>query len=94
MISQDRRRGVFVLSQTAMSTSYPTDRVVLPGLQPDARYDVTVEGSDAFGAGLTALPWLEAGAVHATGRELGTIGVRPLVMLPQQSMVVTVRTVT
>ncbi|KQQ08756.1 alpha-galactosidase [Rathayibacter sp. Leaf296] len=93
VISQDRRRGVFVLSQVAMSTSYPTGRVVLPGLQRDARYVVTVEGSDSVGAGLTALPWLEAGAVHATGRELGTIGLRPRVMLPQQSMVVLVRAV-
>jgi alpha-galactosidase len=87
MVSPDRETAVFTIAQTEMSASYPAGRVRLPGLAPDLRYRVEpILLGGATGFGLSPLHWLETGA-DLSGAELGTVGVRPLTMRPQEAIV-------
>ncbi|TFD84006.1 alpha-galactosidase [Cryobacterium lactosi] len=87
MVSDDGDTAVFTIAQTEMSATYPTGRIRLPGLRPDLLFRVTpILLADAHGSGLSPLRWLENGAV-LTGAELGTVGVRPPTMKPQQAVV-------
>ena len=90
MVSADDSYAVFTVAQVEMSTSYPSGRIRLPGLDPHKRYRVEpAMGVDGTGSGLSDLRWLNDG-VTLSGAELAIVGVRPLTTLPQQAVVLAV----
>ncbi|WP_138944955.1 alpha-galactosidase [Plantibacter sp. M259] len=90
VISAHGTEAVYIVSQVEMSTSYPTARVRLPGLEPRKVFRVEQLGEgDVVGSGLSSLEWLTAPRL-LSGAELSSIGLRPLTMLPQRSLVLRV----
>ena len=70
-----------------MSSAYPTARVRLPGLDAATAYRIeTPFAADARGTVLSGRSWVNQ-TLTATGEELGHLGLRPLVLHPQQSLI-------
>lgn len=87
VVGTDGREAVFVISQIAMSSTYPTARVRLPGLDAATAYRIeTPFAADARGTVLSGRSWVNQ-TLTATGEELGHLGLRPLVLHPQQSLI-------
>ncbi len=88
MVAADSSMAVFTITQTETTVAYPPGRVRLPGLDPDRRYRVEVHAeTPADGAGQSPLEWAAHPTV-LTGRQLGVIGLRPPVQLPQHAIAI------
>lgn len=87
-------RAVYVVTQLATSVTYPTGNLRLPGLVPDASYDVRPlpPGDVVEGLGQSPLGWWATG-VRTTGRALAEAGLRAPVLHPERSVLVEVRRV-
>jgi alpha-galactosidase len=91
IVAADGSSGVFTITQTETTVAYPGGRVRMPGLDEDRLYRVRVISAGPTGddPGQSPLAWAHHDTV-LTGRELGTVGLRPPVQFPQQSTVVEV----
>jgi alpha-galactosidase len=87
MVSADAESAVFVITQVATSAAYPAGRVRFPGLHPARTYELRMLSRPVHDPAQSPLGWAEQ-SVTMTGRELGSIGVRPPVQFPQQATVV------
>ena len=85
VVAQDRSRALYAYTQTATSLTSPAGRVHLPGLDPDASYEVRLAAPTAPlpGPGQSPLAWALDG-VRTTGRALGTTGVQAPVLYPEE----------
>lgn len=89
VVAADQAQAFFTITQATTSAAYPSGRVRLPGLRPDARYLVRVvaPAGERPDAGQSALLWAQDGVV-LTGRQLSAAGVRPPVQHPGRVTVV------
>jgi len=92
VVAQDRADAVFAITQVTTSLTYPTGTLRLPGLDPDAVYDVRPlpPGDRIEGMALEPLPWWRDG-VRLTGRALARVGVRAPVQFPERTVLVRAR---
>jgi alpha-galactosidase len=76
VVAADRSDALYRLSALDHTVTWPTGRVPLPGLDPDARYGVTVQppGDEAV-QGPYVPRWVREGLV-LTGRVLAEVGVQ------------------
>ena len=76
LVATDRSDALYRLSALDHTTTWPTGRVPLPGLDPDSSYRVTVQppGDDVLRA--QSLPgWTHEGVV-LSGRVLAEVGIQ------------------
>jgi alpha-galactosidase len=85
VVSTDRSRALFALTQVTTSRHSPAGRFSIPGLDPAQRYRVALaEPTPALdGPGQSALRWAEEPPV-LTGLALGTVGLQRPVLYPEQ----------
>lgn len=89
VVAAHGERAIFALTQRTASTTYPSGRIVLPGLDPDSRYRVSLSHplDDALGNGQSPLAW----ASHETilpGQLLASSGIQSPVLFPEQSVLI------
>jgi alpha-galactosidase len=93
VVATDRREALFAYVRTGTSPEQQVGRLVLPGLDPDALYDV--ERRDDAGVAPTAEKsppaWWERGGTAASGAVLGRIGLPAPRLDPVQAVVVHLR---
>jgi alpha-galactosidase len=90
IVSAEGDRAMFSIVQTATDAAYPPGRVRFPGLTDDRLYRVRLSPlTSTHDAGQSALAWTEHDTV-LTGRQLGIVGLRPMVQQPQRAIVVDV----
>jgi alpha-galactosidase len=89
VVAVDGAAAVYAVTQVATSLTYPTGWLRLPGLDPDAVYDVRPlpPGDRIEGTGQSPLPWWADGA-RLTGRVLTEVGVRAPVLYPERTVLV------
>ncbi|WP_298945133.1 alpha-galactosidase [uncultured Microbacterium sp.] len=87
IVAADSASAVFTITQTATSAAYPAGRIRFPGLDAAQRYTLRAVSRPAHDAAQSELEWA-ASPITMTGRELGSIGIRPPVQFPQQATVV------
>jgi alpha-galactosidase len=89
VVAVDGTSAVYAVTQVATSLTYPTGWLRLPGLDPDAVYDVRPlpPGDHIEGTGQSPLPWWGDGA-RLTGRALEEVGVRGPVLYPERTVLV------
>lgn len=75
VVAQDRSRAVFALVQRERPATWPPGRVRLPGLDPDATYDVVPHGPSSVRNGWDRPGWWER-PLRLTGLVLATVGVQ------------------
>lgn len=93
VVAEDRGEALFAVVELTTPLTAVPGRVRLPGLDPEARYDVRVQ-APADSAGLRGAPpaWLADG-VRLSGRVLGSVGVVTPPMNPEQLLLLRVRRV-
>ncbi|GAB3454919.1 alpha-galactosidase [Kineococcus endophyticus] len=91
-VAPDGSDALFAVVQTGTPDGSVPGRVRLPGLLPQAEYEVTAQepGHDPAVRGGRDLPWLASG-VRLTGRALEAAGVVAPAMQPQQLLLLRVR---
>ncbi len=92
VVAADRRHAVFSLVRLGTSADAQSPRLLLPGLDPDATYDV-VRLDDAGVASVTQTvpaPWWTRGSATATGRVLAEVGLAAPLLDPANAVVVEV----
>ncbi|WP_427018907.1 alpha-galactosidase [Pseudarthrobacter sp. P1] len=91
VVSTDARRAVFSVTQREASTTYPTGRFTLPGLDADALYAVRLSEplTGDVGNGQSPLAWANTDVVFS-GRTLATIGLQAPVLFPEHAVLVMV----
>jgi alpha-galactosidase len=83
VVADDRGHAVYALVQTATSVHAPGGQVRLPGLDPDATYEVRpLPPGDDPGRRGAGPPWWRAG-VELPGRVLATVGVQAPTLNPE-----------
>jgi len=84
VVAHDGSQAVYSLAQVATSVASPTGRVRLPGLEPEATYDVLPlsPGDGTSAADLSSLPWWSTG-VRLKGSVLGSMGVQAPNLSPE-----------
>ncbi|WP_435747240.1 alpha-galactosidase [Microbacterium sp. PMB16] len=87
IVAADAESAVFTITQVATSAAYPAGRIRFPGLHPARTYELRILSRPADDPAQSPLAWAEE-PVTMTGRELGSIGVRPPVQFPQQATVI------
>ncbi|NYI06761.1 alpha-galactosidase [Allostreptomyces psammosilenae] len=93
VVAEDGSEAVYALVATATSALYPTGPVRLPGLRPDATYqvrpqapgDVPDGNAHHWGA---ALPWWTADGVRLSGRALQVAGLQAPVLYPERLVLI------
>ncbi len=92
VVARDRSEAIFVVTQLTTSVTSPPGSIRLPGLDPDARYDVRPlpPGDTIEGHGRGPLTWWDEG-VRLSGRALQQIGLRAPALFPERSVLVQVR---
>jgi len=85
VVAHDGSEAVYSLTQVATSVASPAGRVRLPGLDPDATYDVRPlpPGDDTPAAQRSSPPWWSAG-IRLKGSVLGSLGVQAPTLLPER----------
>ena len=85
VVAHDGSEAVYSLAQVATSVASPAGRVRLPGLEPQATYDVLplLVGDDTSAADLSSLPWWSTG-IRLKGSVLGSMGVQAPNLLPER----------
>ncbi|WP_420119889.1 alpha-galactosidase [Nakamurella sp.] len=102
VIADDRSEAVISVAAVATADSAPTGRLVLPGLDPDALYDLALlppgdmiqdeDGHRPQGNNHRLPPWLTTG-IRLTGAVLGHAGVQWPELLPEQLLLLHARRV-
>jgi alpha-galactosidase len=92
VVAQDSSQAVYSLTQVATGVASPAGRVRLPGLDPEATYDVRplLPATDTRAAGQSRPPWWSTG-VRLRGSVLGSLGVQAPNLFPE-SLVLLVAT--
>jgi len=90
VVSADRREAIFTFTQVTTSVTPSAGRFTLPGLDPDARYAVSLRepGNVVHGPGLSPLAWSAGPPLRISGRALGVLGLRAPVLDPEQLIVI------
>ncbi len=90
VVAGDGSRAVYSLTQRAASTTYPSGRITLPGLNPDTLYRIRLSQplTDDVGNGQSPLDWAQAD-ITLSGRLLGTTGLAAPVLFPEQAVLIT-----
>ena len=85
VIARDGSQAVYSLAQVATSVASPTGRVRLPGLEPEATYDVLPlsPGNNTSPSDLSSLPWWSTG-IRLKGSVLSSMGVQCPNLLPER----------
>ena len=85
VVAPDRSRALFTATQLTSAASYPGTAVLLPGLDDDRRYTVSLAEplTTLHGNGQSPLLWAEQ-PITLTGRALRTVGLRMPVLFPEQ----------
>jgi alpha-galactosidase len=85
VVARDRSRAVYALVATATGVWSPPGRVRLPGLDPDATYDVAPlpPGDRVEGPIRSTLPWWTTG-VRLSGRTLEQVGLQAPGLFPER----------
>lgn len=88
VVATDRSAAVFTLAQLTSSLAPSAGRIRIPGLDPDARYDVRVDnpGLAIRSRAYTPSTWVDAG-VRLSGRTLALVGLESPVLDPEQVLV-------
>jgi len=94
VVAADRGDGLFAIVQLTTPLTAVPDRVRLPGLDPEATYEVTVQapGDAPARRALADPPWF-SGGVRLTGRALAVAGLRAPGLQPQQVLLLRTRRV-
>ena len=88
----NKAAAIYRFTQLTTSQTYPVAPVRLPGLDPDAVYevsplDVSLDlAKQDIGNGQSPLGWWSADGVKMTGRALATYGIRPPALHPAQAV--------
>ncbi|MFQ4150024.1 alpha-galactosidase [Arthrobacter sp. LAPM80] len=93
VVARDGARAVYSLTQRTASTTYPSGRITLPGLDPETLYRVRLTHplNDDVGNGQSPLDWAQAETI-LSGRLLGSIGLQCPVLFPEQAVLITAET--
>jgi alpha-galactosidase len=85
VVAQDGSEAVYSLAQVATGVALPAGRVRLPGLDPEATYDLRPlsPGGDSRAADFSSLPWWSTG-IRLRGSVLGSMGVQAPNLLPER----------
>ncbi|MCG2799885.1 MAG: alpha-galactosidase [Cellulomonas sp.] len=90
VVAADRSRALFSVAYLGRSASWPLGRVRLPGLDPEARYRVTVVPLADGGPAQQADPAWMGQAPALSGRMLATTGLAVLAIRPEHSYLIQV----
>jgi alpha-galactosidase len=94
VVAADGGDGLFALVQLTTPLTAVPDRVRLPGLDPEATYEVTVQApGDAPARRALADPAWFSGGVRLSGRALAVAGLRAPGLQPQQVLLLRTRRV-
>jgi alpha-galactosidase len=86
VVAQDRGDALFAIAMTGRSTATALPRVALPGLDPDALYDVRPQ---APGDAVDHAPaWWAGEGVRLPGRLLSEVGLEAPLQLPERMALV------
>ena len=91
-VMPNKAAAIYRFTQLTTSQTYPAAPVKLPGLDPDAVYevsplDVSLDlAKQDIGNGQSPLGWWTADGVKMTGRALSTYGIRPPALHPAQAV--------
>ena len=93
VVAADRREALFAYVRLTTSAEERTGRLLLPGLDPDADYDVVhrPEAGAATAVQKFAAPWFERGSARASGAVLARVGLPAPRLDPAQAVVLHVR---
>ena len=85
VVAHDGSQAVYSLAQVATGVASPAGRVRLPGLDPQATYDLIPlsPGGDLSAAQLSSLPWWSTG-IRLKGAVLGSMGVQAPNLFPER----------
>lgn len=88
-VSPDRSEALYGFTEMERDGDWPTNRVQLPGLKPEASYLVTPSGPNAASANTMMIPpsWWETGAL-LTGKALAEIGLHLPAMFPEHTVLI------
>ena len=91
VVSRDRAEALFAVTRLSTSDTHHTAPVRIPGLDPEAVYDVAVISLDdtRYGPARRQPEWLPCG-LTATGRQLDVIGLGAPVLMPEFTMLLRV----
>lgn len=94
LVSDDKSRAVFTITQVTTSACHPPAAVHLPGLDPSKKYRVrALSTAPSYPhPGQSKLAWIEDG-LTATGQTLENVGLRPPLQFPAESLLVEVTAV-
>ncbi len=88
VVAADGSDALFAWVATATSADYPTGRLPLPGLEPDALYHVRPQAPGAKVDGVasqwTHVPWWAPEGVRLPGRVLSEVGLQAPVLFPER----------
>ena len=91
-VMPNKAAAIYRFTQLTTSQTYPAAPVKLPGLDPDAVYevsplDVSLDlAKQDIGNGQSPLGWWTTDGVKMTGRALATYGIRPPAIHPAQAV--------
>jgi alpha-galactosidase len=93
VLAADRREALFAYVRTVTSPEQQAGRLLLPGLDPDAVYEVERrdDAGDAFPQKKSPPPWWQRGRTTASGAVLGRIGLPAPSLDPAQAVVLHLR---
>ena len=85
VVAHDQSEAIYSLTQVTTSVASTAGRVRLPGLDPEATYDVCplAPGDDTSAAGQSLLPWWSAG-IRLKGSVLAGVGVQAPTLFPER----------
>lgn len=88
VVAADGSDALYAWVATATSSDYPTGRLPLPGLEPDAVYLVRPQAPgdrvDGVASQWTRLPWWGPEGVRLTGRVLSEVGLQAPVLFSER----------
>jgi alpha-galactosidase len=85
VVAHDQSEAIYSLTQVTTSVASTAGRVRLPGLDPEATYDVRplAPGDDTSAAGQSLLPWWSTG-IRLRGSVLAGVGVQAPTLFPER----------
>lgn len=90
VVATDGANAVYALTQRTASTTYPSGRITLPGLNPETLYRVRLSHplNEDIGNGQSPLDWALTETV-LSGALLGLTGLQSPVLFPEQAVLIT-----
>jgi alpha-galactosidase len=83
VVSEDGSHAIFAYTQVGSSNAYPPAVIRFPGLDPERTYEVRLLGASDEDRASWRLPDWAREPIRLTGRMLGEVGLRPLVLPPE-----------